>query len=346
LFKVSPITKCHVNFRKVLAGMEFRTELQIPKSVRKISLQTSVFTMGSCFAEVIGNRLSDNKIATLVNPFGTIFNPISMAKLFRQALENQVPDEDLYVENQGVWFHYDFHSSLWGNSKAELSARLTQKMQEVKDWLQKADFLIFTFGTAFVYRHLETNKIVANCHKMPGSLFRKELLPIETIFNDFKKSVQQIERQQSTPGIILTVSPVRHTKDTLQLNSVSKSILRVACHELCESQPDFHYFPAFEILLDDLRDYRFYKSDLIHPGEMAEEYIFEQFSETYFDSNLQHFIKDWQKIRQSLSHRPLQPNTQPNRKFLENLLEKLQKLSNKVDVNSEIEQVQRQMESI
>ena len=346
LFKVSPITKCHVNFRKVLVDMEFRTELQIPESTHKISLQTPVLTIGSCFAEVIGNRLSDNKIPTLVNPFGTIFNPVSMAKLIKQAFDNQSPDESLYVENQGVWFHYDFHSSIGGNEREELTERLTQKMQEAKEWVQKAEFLIFTFGTAFVYRHLETHQIVANCHKMPGNLFRKELLSIETIVSDFKKLFQQINSQQSTPDIILTVSPVRHTKDTLQLNAVSKSILRVACHELCETRPDFHYFPAYELLLDDLRDYRFYKSDLIHPSEMAEEYIFEQFSETYFDPNLQQFIKDWKKIRQSLSHRPLQPNTRAHRKFLENLLEKLQKLSVKVDVSLEIEQVQRQIEGI
>ena len=326
--------------------MEFRTELQIPESTHKISLQTPVLTIGSCFAEVIGNRLSDNKIPTLVNPFGTIFNPVSMAKLIKQAFDNQSPDENLYVENQGVWFHYDFHSSIWGNEREELTERLTQKMQEAKEWVQKAEFLIFTFGTAFVYRHLETHQIVANCHKMPGNLFRKELLSIETIVNDFKKLFQQINNQQSTPDIILTVSPVRHTKDTVQLNAVSKSILRVACHELCETRPDFHYFPAYELLLDDLRDYRFYKSDLIHPSEMAEEYIFEQFSETYFDPNLQQFIKDWKKIRQSLSHRPLQPNTRAHRKFLENLLEKLQKLSVKVDVSLEIEQVQRQIEAI
>lgn len=301
--------------------------------------------MGSCFAEVIGNRLSDNKISTSVNPFGTIFNPLSMAKLIRQSIENQEPDENLYVQTQGVWFHYDFHSSIWGNEREELTGRLTQKMQEAKEWVQKAEFLIFTFGTAFVYRHLETHQIVANCHKMPGSLFRKELLSIETIFNDFKKLFQQINNQQSTPDIILTVSPVRHTKDTLQLNAVSKSILRVACHELCETRSDFHYFPAYELLLDDLRDYRFYKSDLIHPSEMAEEYIFQKFSETYFDDSLKQFVREWQKIKQEMAHRPQQPNTAAHQAFLENLLRKLRKISERVNVEEEIKTVHRQLRS-
>lgn len=269
-----------------------------------------------------------------------------MAKLIRQAIDNQSPDENLYVENREIWFHYDFHSSLWGNSKAELAVRLAQKMQEVKHWLQKVDFLIFTFGTAFVYRHLETNQIVANCHKMPGSLFQKELLSIETILDDFKKSIQQINNRYAPLSIILTVSPVRHTKDTLPLNAVSKSILRVACHQLCESQPNFHYFPAYELLLDDLRDYRFYKLDLIHPSEVAEEYIFEQFAAAYFEQNLQQFMTEWKKIRQSLAHRPLQPNTAHHRKFLENLLNKLQRLNEKVDLRLEMEEVKRQIEAI
>lgn len=320
--------------------MNFRTELQIPESPHKISLQTPMLTMGSCFAEVIGNRLSDNKIPTLTNPFGTIFNPISMAKVINQAIDNQLPDDNLYVEHQGVWFHYDFHSSLWGNSKGELATQLTQKLHEVKNWIGNADFLIFTLGTAFVYRHLETNQIVANCHKSPAHWFKKELLVIDTIVETFQNL------QVSTPHIILTVSPVRHTKDTLPLNAVSKSILRVACHELCESQTYFHYFPAYELLLDDLRDYRFYKPDLIHPSEVAEEYIFEQFSKTYFDPNLRQFIKEWKKIRQALAHRPLQFNTPNYRKFLENLLEKLQKINENIDVGLEMEQVLQQLRTI
>jgi hypothetical protein len=325
--------------------MNFRTKLQIPESTDKISLQTPVLTLGSCFAEVIGSRLSDNKIPTLSNPFGTIFNPISMAKLIYQAIDNQAPDNNLYVEHQGVWFHYDFHSSLWGNSKEELTEQLTQKMQEVKKWLQTTDFLILTFGTAFVYRHLETNKIVANCHKTPAKFFQKELLSIETIFNEFKKSVLSSDNQHSRRNIILTVSPVRHTRDTLPLNAVSKSILRVACHELTESQPNTQYFPAYELLLDDLRDYRFYKPDLIHPSEVAEEYIFEQFSATYFDQNLQQFMMEWKKIRQALAHKPLQPHTSAHRKFLENVLEKLKRLSDKIDVRTEIQQVEQQLQT-
>jgi lysophospholipase L1-like esterase len=326
--------------------MEFRTELHIPENTPKISLQTPVLTVGSCFAEVIGNRLTDNKIPTLVNPFGTIFNPLSMAKLIRLAMDNQPPDADLYTEHQGVWFHYDFHSSLWGPTKAALNEKLIQKMQEVSEWLRKTNFLIFTFGTSFVYRHLATDQIVANCHKMPGNLFRKELLSVDMILHEFKNLFQLIDNRQCKLDIILTVSPVRHTKDTLPLNAVSKSILRLACHELCESKPDLRYFPAYELLLDDLRDYRFYKPDLIHPNETAEAYIFEKFAAACFEPALQQFLAEWKNIRAALAHRPLQPYTYAHRKFLEKLLEKLQKLAQKADISAETTLVQQQLNEL
>jgi hypothetical protein len=318
--------------------MHFRTELSIPESPHKISLQTPVLTIGSCFAEVIGNRLTQNKIPTLTNPFGTVFNPVSMTKLLQQAVENQEPDESMYVEHQGVWFHYDFHSSLWGHEKAQLKERLVQKLKEVKSGLQKTDFLIFTLGTAFVYRHLETQQIVANCHKTPSKYFQKELLNTNTIIETFQDLPIEI------PQVIFTVSPVRHTRDTLPLNAVSKSILRVACHELTEHQTHAHYFPAYEILLDDLRDYRFYKPDLIHPSEVAEEYIFERFAAAYFAQSLQDFVGEWQKISQELAHRPLQPNTPAHRKFLENLLKQLFRINLLIDVNKEISQIEKQLQ--
>ncbi|MFN8349369.1 MAG: GSCFA domain-containing protein [Spirosomataceae bacterium] len=296
--------------------------------------------MGSCFAEVIGSRLSDNKIPTLNNPFGTLFHPISITKLIRQSLTDAPPDENLYAEHQGTWFHYDFHSSLWGPSKEVLAERLIHTMRGVKEWLQKTDFLILTLGTAFGYRHLETDGIVANCHKMPGHLFRKELLSVEIITEEVEKVFRQINNRESKVNILLTVSPVRHIKDTLPLNAVSKSILRVVCHQLCESLPECHYFPAYELLLDDLRDYRFYKPDLIHPSETAEEYIFEKFAAACFEPALQQFLAEWKKIRAALAHRPLQPYTSAHRKFLENLLEKLQILSERVATAAEIESVQ------
>ncbi|WP_428657895.1 GSCFA domain-containing protein [Runella sp.] len=325
--------------------MQFRTEVPIKQSAEKITLQTPILTVGSCFAEVIGQKLTENKIPAFINPFGTIFNPISITKLLRQAIHRELPDENLYVENSGVWFHYDFHSSWWATSKETLTEKLARQLNEVNNRLQKASYLILTLGTAYVYRQSATEQVVANCHKVPAKLFQRELLSISTIVEDFKALCSLLQHINPSITIILTVSPVRHTRDTLPLNAVSKSILRVACHELSESLANVQYFPAYELLLDDLRDYRFYKPDLIHPNEMAEEYIFQKFSETYFDDSLNRFVREWQKLKQELTHRPLQPNTIAHQLFLENLLKKLQKMNSAVNVEAEIEFVKKQLHS-
>lgn len=318
--------------------MHFRTELIVPESTDKITLQTPVLTLGSCFAEVIGTKLVENKIPTLSNPFGTLFNPLSIVKLLHHAIDEILPDERLYVEQQGVWFHYDFHSSMWGASREELRERLIIALTTVKHWLLRTEVLIITLGTAFVYRHLESGLWVANCHKTPSWAFQRELLQTESIVAAFEGLFAKLP---ASLKVIFTVSPVRHTRDTLPLNAVSKSLLRVACHEL--SERGHAYFPAYELLLDDLRDYRFYKSDLIHPNEQAEDYIFAQFSNAYFTKEVKNFIQEWQKIRQALRHRPLYPNTSSNRQFLENLLQKLHKIADYVDVSSEITFVSEQL---
>lgn len=318
--------------------MHFRTELTVPESPKKITLQTHVLTLGSCFAEIIGTKLVDNKIPTLANPSGTLFNPLSITKLLHHALDETLPDERLYVEHQGVWFHYDFHSSLWGRTQDELRQRLLAILQEVKQWLLQTDVLIITLGTAFVYRHLASGQLVANCHKTPNLAFQRELLRSEQIVEAFEGVLAQLP---SSLHVVFTVSPVRHTRDTLPLNAVSKSLLRIACHDLTEKK--YTYFPAYELLLDDLRDYRFYRADLIHPNELAEEYIFEQFSTAFFAPELKKFVFEWQKIRHALAHRPLYPNSPSHRQFLENLLQKLHRIASTVNVDAEIKNVQQQL---
>ncbi|WP_028668045.1 GSCFA domain-containing protein [Runella zeae] len=323
--------------------MDFRTTLNLTSSPHSITHSTAILTIGSCFADVIGSRLYHNKLPTLVNPYGTIFNPISISKLLKQALQKQVPQEGLYVLQQESWFHYDFHSSIWATSKTQLQNFTQQRLHEVYQWLHQTDVLIITLGTAYVYRHLETGQIVANCHKTPGKFFKKELLGVDTCTNELTELLEQIRVVRPNIRVILTVSPVRHTRDTLPLNAVSKSVLRLTCHCLSEALNYVDYFPAYELLLDDLRDYRFYKSDLIHPSEVAETYIFNQFSDVYFSEDLKKFVLEWQKIQQALAHRPLQPNTSAHRQFLEKLLEKLTSLSSQIDVQTEIAHVEEQL---
>lgn len=312
----------------------FRTTFQISPSVNKISLDSQVLTMGSCFADVVGNQLRDNKLDVLVNPFGTLFNPLSIFKIISPTY-TQV-DERLYVENQKMWFHYDFHSQFISNSKENLSEQINQTLFAINYQLPTTNYLLITFGTAFIYRLLNPQTYVANCHKMPNNLFEKELLSVKDICKSFAILHKELKEINPTLKIVLTVSPVRHTKDGIPENQVSKSILRAACHYLTTDYQNVEYFPSYEIMMDDLRDYRFYKPDLIHPNEVAEQYIFEKFSETYFDEDLQNFIKEWTSIQNALNHRPFNEKSENHQMFLKKLLEDLMKISGRVDVREEI----------
>jgi len=324
--------------------MEFRTELQPDQFPVSLRLTDRVVTIGSCFAEVMGQALADHKIHTLNNPFGTLFNPVSMVKLLLSALNEAEPDPDLFLERDGLWFHYDFHSSFAAPTREGLETQLRQCLTTTGEALRSADWLLLTLGTAVVYRHRQTDKVVSNCHKMPGQLFEKYLYAYEHLHESLTLLMRKLRRINSSLQVVLTVSPVRHTKDTLPVNGASKALLRAVCHELSVWHEPVHYFPAYEILLDDLRDYRFYEADLVHPNTQARQYLFEKFAESAFDAELRAFVAEWQGIRRGLAHRPFHAGTPSHRRFLEKLLGQLDALAGRVDVANERAAVQQQLE--
>lgn len=326
--------------------MEFRTELTPEQLPAKIQLTSNVVTIGSCFAEVMGSQLADYKLTVLSNPFGTLFNPVSITKLLLAAINGKSPDPDLYVERDGLWFHYDFHSSLWAHSRDELDQLLQERLTQTAAALHQADWLVLTLGTAVVYRHQETNKVVANCHKMPGKLFDKYLYGYEHSLELLTNLLRTLKRFNPSLKVLLTVSPVRHTKDTLPMNQASKSLLRMISHELTVWHEQVHYFPSYEIMVDDLRDYRFYEADLIHPNAIAQQYIFEKFADCVFDAELRAFINEWDGIRRALAHRPFHAGSESHQQFLQNLLKKLDRLSPKINVEKEREEVQKQVSAL
>ena len=326
--------------------MQFHTELTPESLPVPLRLTDRIITLGSCFAEVMGCQLSDHKLTVTNNPFGTLFNPVSMQKLVVLALNGGQPDERLYLERDGSWFHYDFHSSLWASSRAELTELLTACLRTVREALIGADWLILTLGTAVVYRHTQTGEVVANCHKMPGALFENYVYAIDHLRDTLTKLMKALRRANPKLRVLLTVSPVRHTRDTLPLNQVSKSMLRVICHELTVWNPAVHYFPAYELMVDDLRDYRFCEADLIHPNGIAHDYIFQKFAASAFDAELRAFVSDWTGIRKSLAHRPLQTGTAAHRQFLTQLLARLDALPATVDVSAELADVRGRLETI
>ncbi len=321
----------------------FRTALTPYLPNNSVSLSDTILTLGSCFSDAIGGRLNASKISSAVNPYGIIYNPDSLHKIIRYTTLNQIPLKNTYVQREDVFLNYDFHSELSALDMNNLQERLKIIIETTNSFLKRANWLIITYGTSWVYERNDTGEVVANCHKMPQREFTKVLLTQKKILESFESMYEGLKTLNPDIKIILTVSPVRHLKDTLELNSVSKSILRVACHTLTQYYKDVDYFPAYEIMMDDLRDYRFYKSDMIHPSEVAEEYIWQKFGEKYFDGKLKAFLIHWKEIQSALAHKPFHPSSTAHQQFLKETLKKLEELKSLVNVDQEIELIKTQI---
>lgn len=341
--------------------MKFRTELDPIPLQKKINLSNKIVAMGSCFSENIGQKLLENKFETLINPFGVIFNPLSVIQLLEWIIEERNGEvlmdnlENFYIQHDEVWYNYHLHSKIASQDKEELKQIIKEKAKQTFDFLENADTIILTFGTAFMYEleveneeYGNTKTPISNCHKQNKNLFDKKLIDLETAKTKFEEFIKKInafakKENKQEKQIIITVSPVRHLKEGLVENSVSKSILRVLAHSICQNKTEkienVIYFPSYELVLDDLRDYRFYETDLLHPNSQAIDYIWQKFSESYFDSDTQNFIKKWQKITSSLAHKPFFPNRKSHQDFIQKLILDLEKLEKEfsVDVKEEIE---------
>lgn len=318
--------------------MRWTIDFSIPDSPFPIAHSSKILSMGSCFAQTIGQKLKDAKFEILINPFGTIFHPMSIARLLDGAIFTDPFDDTLILERDGMFFHYEAHSDLTGKSKAELLGKLDHQRDLVLDYLKTGTHLILTLGTSWGYE-LPDQGLVANCHKQPQSLFNKRLWEAKEMKLPLKSLFDNLHQINPNLRIILTLSPVRHLKDGVSENQLSKSILRGLCADLEKYHPQATYFPAYEVMMDELRDYRFYKSDLIHPSEEAEEYIWEKWKKASFSEETQAKVTAIEKIRLELSHRPLNPGSDSHRKFLQNLLLKLERLNTEFDFSEEIEVV-------
>lgn len=318
----------------------FRTEINCSPA-SPIGLDHKILTIGSCFADQFGQWLINNKFTVLANPFGTTYNPVSIHNLLLDAFNNHI-DSTLFTERNGLWFHHNWHSQFTANSKAELLAELQLVQKQVRAFLQEVDVVIITYGTAWVYELQSTNQLVNNCHKLPGTIFHKRLLSAVEIETSFITLIQTLKSSRPNLRIIYTVSPVRHLKDTFELNQVSKSVLRLACHQF-QQEKLAEYFPAYEIMMDDLRDYRFYERDMIHPSMEAREYINEKFSDRYFTSDTLQLLQTLNEIQKALAHKPFQLASAAHQTFLKQTLHKLESIQHRLPVASEIESVRAQL---
>lgn len=321
----------------------FRTSVKPEVSPVKIQLGQSILMMGSCFSEHIGKILSDHKFRVLNNPYGIIYNPVSIFKLLHGAMLKRPVDEGWIINSQGVYRHFDFHSDISAMDKESLLEKIEDVNTQTCNSLAGSDWLIITLGTAIVYRHKKLNNIVGNCHKIPAREFNKERLLPEDILESFKSFYSNLQVVNKRFRIILTVSPVRHIRDSLETNSLSKSILRYACNLITESYDQVDYFPSYEIMMDDLRDYRFYEKDMLHPSSTAIDYIWESFQECYFDKDTKAFIREWKKIRNALQHRPFYPESREHQEFIRKTIEQIRGFEKIVDITSELDLLHKQL---
>ncbi|MFC2151478.1 GSCFA domain-containing protein [Bacteroidota bacterium] len=298
---------------------EFRTVIQPEPSKNKINYQTPLMFMGSCFTENIGNKMLELKFPALVNPFGVLYNPFSVRNSLEILIDHMkfTKDDLCFFNDQWLSFNHDTEFS--NENQEDCLKRINSSVEAASKHIRNSKFLIISLGTAWVYKHKKTSKVVSNCHKIPSKEFERILLEPADIFVEWSNLINRLLSLNKKLKIIFTVSPIRHWKDGAIQNQLSKSTLILAIHQLIKEIPNIEYFPAYEIMMDDLRDYRFYANDMIHPSNMAIDYIWEQFSKTYFEKETNDIINEVNKILLAENHHPFKQETESHKKFLQNL---------------------------
>lgn len=305
----------------------FRTIFPEIASPFQIGHQDRILLSGSCFTEHIGSRLNNLRFQTLVNPFGVVYNPFSIADALACLSDgNAIYTLDSIFENQSVWRSWDHHSQFAKPDPGETLSGMNNAFLQSSLFLKDATHLLITLGTADVFYLHENGKIVANNHKMPDRLFGTRRLSVDFVTEMLISCLSKLLEKNPAIRFILTVSPVRHLRKGMIENQRSKAVLCLACDSVCRQLPQAHYFPAYEILLDDLRDYRFYATDMIHPSEVAVNYIWDYFSNTYFSESTRQTNAALEKINAALRHRPFNPDTEQHRAFIAAQEEALRKL--------------------
>lgn len=311
--------------------MNFRTNIQLQKEENQIDYASKLLLIGSCFSENISKKLAYYKFEATSNPFGILFNPKAIETLILNSLnEKEYTEKDVFLLNER-WHCFDAHSDLSAADKNELLHNLNLAVKSTSKRLKEATHIIITLGTSWTYRFTETNAIVGNCHKVPQKKFVKELLSVDEITATLKNIYLQISAINPKATVIFTVSPVRHIKEGFVENSLSKAHLISAIHKIL-NVVNGRYFPSYEIMMDDLRDYRFFNSDMVHPNETAIDYIWEHFKHVWLAENTASIMKEVETIQKGLAHKPFNPDSEEYKAFLADLQQKTQVLENKLKI--------------
>lgn len=304
--------------------MKLHTKIELKKKQESfIDYNSKILLLGSCFSENIGTKLDYFKFQNLQNPFGILFHPIAIENLVKNTVNKKEYTEKDLIENNAIFHSFDAHSCLSSVEKLSILNNLNSAILKTHNYIKKVSHVIITLGTSWIYKHIETDKIVANCHKIPQKRFSKELLTIHKIIESLNRTIQYINSINKNATIVFTISPVRHLKDGFVENTQSKAHLITGVHKVISQQKNAHYFPSYEIMMDELRDYRFYKPDMIHPNQVAIDYIWEKFLNTWFlEANFATMMQV-DNIQKGLQHRPFQKNSEQHQKFLRALRDKI-----------------------
>jgi hypothetical protein len=300
--------------------MEFHLNLDPPKFTEKLQLREKILLTGSCFTEHITKKLADNKFTVFENPHGILFNPISICQSLHDCIEGKTYTADELFEDQGLWANWNFHSRFSNGDKFLALDTMNRSIAAGSTALKESSWLIITLGSAFVYQ-LSDGHTVSNCHKVPAKSFTKRLLSVDEVLAGMDMLFYKLSVFNPSLKIIFTISPVRHVKDGLIENNRSKSVLIQAVHHMVEKYDRLFYFPAYELVIDDLRDYRFYAEDMVHPNYQATNYVWEKFIGACIHESSREIMKEVALIRAAMMHSPQHPESANHQLFLKKYLE-------------------------
>jgi len=300
--------------------MNLQTNIKLEKQPHhQIDYSSKLMLLGSCFSENIGSKFEYHKFQSEINPFGILFHPVALENLITRSINQDFYTEDELIYHNEIWSCFEAHSKLNSVLKDDLLSKLNEQIKLMHQQINASTHIIITLGTAWVYRYITTDRIVANCHKIPQKQFQKELLSINDIVASLENIIALIRSVNPKVNFIFTVSPVRHLKDGFVENNRSKAYLLSAIHQIVEPRKQLFYFPSYEIMMDELRDYRFYNQDMIHPNNVAVEYIWEKFKTVWLSEDAIGISQKVANIQTKKAHRPFNPNSDAHQKFLANL---------------------------
>lgn len=322
---------------------KFRTRVEIPGAPVRMSYHTRSLWMGSCFSDTIGRTMVYYKFPVLLNPFGTLFNPVSIGENILCLISGKQFDPDDLQFHDGLWFSFSHYTGFSHPDRGMCLSAINESLATASAWLKQCSFLFLTFGTARVYQYLNNGRIVANCHKLPASSFASRLSEPAEIINYYDAVLSSLKIINPDIRIVFTLSPVRHWSDGAENNQLSKSILHFSIHEIMKRHSHTYYFPAYEIFLDELRDYRFYAADMLHPSDQGIQYIWERFADTWLDDASKKIMAGVTAVLKAADHRPLHNETTNHKKFKQNTLRQIEHMISQypfLDFSNEIASLQ------